>query len=252
MYGHHTFYGSGLNWEIRIDIYTLLLLCVNRWVMRTHRIAQEPSGLGVLCLVAQSCLTLCDPVDCSPPGFSVHAILQARMLEWVAMPSSRDLPNPEIELGCLLHYRQILYQLSVQLRRPKMGRKFQKEGVCVYVWLVYLAVQNNIVEQLYSNKNLKKETKQKTLLLPTLNGKEFWEMSFSWASCWHITKPPKGPYHRYLLNLLCAQHRVSCFSFLISSIFTITPHVCLFVTSEKTEDKNSSSVTWPRSDEICL
>ena len=86
-------------------------------------------------------------------------------------PPPGDLPNPEIELGCLLHYRQILYQLSVQLRRPKMGRKFQKEGVCVYVWLVYLAVQNNIVEQLYSNKNLKKETKQKTLLLPTLNGK---------------------------------------------------------------------------------
>ena len=34
--------------------------------------------------VAQSCLTLCDPVDCSPPGFSDHGILQARILEWVA------------------------------------------------------------------------------------------------------------------------------------------------------------------------
>ena len=38
--------------------------------------------------VAQSCLTLCDPMYCSPPGFSVHGILQARILEWVAMPSS--------------------------------------------------------------------------------------------------------------------------------------------------------------------
>ena len=37
----------------------------------------------------QSCLTLCDPMDCSPPGSSVHAIFQARILEWVAMPSSR-------------------------------------------------------------------------------------------------------------------------------------------------------------------
>jgi len=36
----------------------------------------------------QSCLTLCDPRDCSPPGFSVHMILQARILEWVALPSS--------------------------------------------------------------------------------------------------------------------------------------------------------------------
>ena len=43
----------------------------------------------VLCLVAQSCTTLCDPMDCSPPGSSVHGILQARILEWIAMPSSR-------------------------------------------------------------------------------------------------------------------------------------------------------------------
>ena len=40
-------------------------------------------------LVAQSCLTLCDPMDCSPPGSSVHGILQARILEWVAIPFSR-------------------------------------------------------------------------------------------------------------------------------------------------------------------
>ena len=36
----------------------------------------------------QSGQTLCDPMDRSPPGFSVHGILQARILEWVAMPSS--------------------------------------------------------------------------------------------------------------------------------------------------------------------
>ena len=35
------------------------------------------------CAVAQSCLTLCDPMDCSLPGSSVHEILQARILEWV-------------------------------------------------------------------------------------------------------------------------------------------------------------------------
>jgi len=40
-------------------------------------------------IVAQSCPTLCDPVDCSPPGSSVRGILQARILEWVAIPSSR-------------------------------------------------------------------------------------------------------------------------------------------------------------------
>ena len=45
--------------------------------------------LFVYMLVAQLCLTLCDPKDCSPPGSSVHGILQARMLEWVAIPFSR-------------------------------------------------------------------------------------------------------------------------------------------------------------------
>ena len=48
-------------------------------------------------LVAQLCLTLCDPMECSPPGSSTHGILQARILEWVATPFSRDIPNPVIE-----------------------------------------------------------------------------------------------------------------------------------------------------------
>ena len=47
-----------------------------------------------VCSVAQSCLTLCDPMDCSPPGSSVHGMLQARILEWVAMPSSRGSSQP--------------------------------------------------------------------------------------------------------------------------------------------------------------
>ena len=44
----------------------------------------------LLCLysVAQSCPTLCIPTDCSPPGSLAHGTLQARMLEWVAVPSS--------------------------------------------------------------------------------------------------------------------------------------------------------------------
>ena len=45
-------------------------------------------------LFTQSCLTLCNPVDCSPPGSSVHGILQERILEWVAMPSSRGSSQP--------------------------------------------------------------------------------------------------------------------------------------------------------------
>ena len=40
-----------------------------------------------LCSVAQSYLTLCDPMDCTPPGSSVHGIFQVRILEWVAFPT---------------------------------------------------------------------------------------------------------------------------------------------------------------------
>ena len=49
--------------------------------------------------VAQFCPTLCDPTDYSPPGSSVREIFQARILEWVAISFSGDLPNPGIEPG---------------------------------------------------------------------------------------------------------------------------------------------------------
>ena len=58
----------------------------------------------VLCSVTQLCLTLCDPMDRSPPGSSVHGILQARMLEWVAMPSSRgsSWPRDWTQVSCIV------------------------------------------------------------------------------------------------------------------------------------------------------
>ena len=64
----------------------------------------------VCVLITQLCLTLCDPMDCSPPGSSVYGILQARILDRVDIPFS-DLPDPGIEPG-LLHCRQILCHLS--------------------------------------------------------------------------------------------------------------------------------------------
>ena len=48
----------------------------------------------VVVLVAQLYPTLCDPMDCSPPGSSVHGILQARILEWIAIPFSRGSSWP--------------------------------------------------------------------------------------------------------------------------------------------------------------
>ena len=53
----------------------------------------KPNLLPV-CAVAQSCLTLCGPMDCSPPGSSAHGIFQARILAQGAMPSSRASSRP--------------------------------------------------------------------------------------------------------------------------------------------------------------
>ena len=47
----------------------------------------------------QSCLTLSDPIDCSPPGSSVHGILQTGILEWVDMPFSRPSSQPKDRTG---------------------------------------------------------------------------------------------------------------------------------------------------------
>ena len=64
--------------------------------------------------LAQSCLTLWDPMD-----YTVHEILQARVLEWVAVPFFRIFPTQGLNLG-LPHCRQILYQLSYQgSQKPK-------------------------------------------------------------------------------------------------------------------------------------
>ena len=57
-------------------------------------VRQFGMDVHVCVLVAQSYLTLCDPMDCSPPGSSVHGILQGRIMEWLAIPFSRRSPQP--------------------------------------------------------------------------------------------------------------------------------------------------------------
>ena len=92
---YHTIPSDGLNVSMVIDLI---------W---------HPSGLPapehwalVLVKLSDSCMcskslhlrpTLCKPMDYSPPGSSVHGIFQARILEWVVIPFSNELPNPEIK-----------------------------------------------------------------------------------------------------------------------------------------------------------
>ena len=87
------------NLPIRNRIKAESMLC---WSERSNLVSGKGKRVGrghkgtlaLLCvcvcvLVTQSCLTLWDPMDCIPPGSSVHGILQARTLEWVAIPISR-------------------------------------------------------------------------------------------------------------------------------------------------------------------
>ena len=68
--------------------------------------APQGTSMKVKVLIAQSCLTLCDPMDCNPPGSCVHRILQAMILEWIfpIQVSNSGLP----------HYKQSLHHLSHQ------------------------------------------------------------------------------------------------------------------------------------------
>ena len=88
--------------------------CAGRWVPYHRRHLGSPKIPCAVHIVTQSCLTLFDPTDCSPPGSSVHGILQGRILEWVAMPSSRGVFPTQGSKSGPLHCRQILYQLSHQ------------------------------------------------------------------------------------------------------------------------------------------
>ena len=86
--------------------------------------------------VAQLCLTLCDPMDCSLPASSVYGISRARILEWVAISFSGDFLDTGIEPGTqglnphLLHRKQILYSLSHQRNAISHSFQFSRSVVC--------------------------------------------------------------------------------------------------------------------------
>ena len=77
-------------------------------------------------LVTQSCLTLCDSMDCSPPGSSVSEILQARLLEWVAIPLSRESSRSRDRTRSPA-LRQILYRLSHQGSTNLISKKINAD-----------------------------------------------------------------------------------------------------------------------------
>ena len=74
--------------------------CPNFSKAHQQYIEREYVISAYLCSVAQLCPTLCDSMPCSPPGSSVHGILQARILEQLPLLTPGNLPDPGIELVC--------------------------------------------------------------------------------------------------------------------------------------------------------
>ena len=91
-------------------------------ILRYWKLGLQHKSLRSLCSDAQSCLTLCDPMDCSPPGYSIHRILQARMLEWVVIPFSRgsSWPRGWTWVSCIAG--RFFYCLSHQENPCKLRR----------------------------------------------------------------------------------------------------------------------------------
>ena len=97
-----------------------LLSCEEAWSPGACQLWLRPQSDQAVGFT-QSCLTLCDSMDCSPPGCSVHGILQARILEWVAFPSPRDCYNPGIEPRSLALQADFL--LSEPAEKPLRGQR---------------------------------------------------------------------------------------------------------------------------------
>ena len=111
------------------------------------------------CMYVQSCPTLCDPVDCSLLGSSVHGILQARILEWVAIPFSRGSyqPRNRTHISCVSSFgRHILYHGATweapSQREPYAKTKNKKPYFIPYSnltkkWIISLYVKIKFLEE---------------------------------------------------------------------------------------------------------
>ena len=97
------FTSSSVKEKVSVQLHQITTVIQNKFKCKVIPSPTSPNQLNTIplnyvkVLVTQLCLTLCNPMDCSLPGSSVHGILQARILEWVTIPFSRDLPDPGIK-----------------------------------------------------------------------------------------------------------------------------------------------------------
>ena len=127
------------------------------WAVRTLPFHCQSHSFNPCCKIPQeacaqllqSCPVLCGPVDCSPPGSSVHEILQARMLKWVAMPFSRGSSRPRDQIhvswiSCI--GRQVLYHWATWGSAPGLWQSIYYKKYCLKYLSQSQEVCNGLVQ----------------------------------------------------------------------------------------------------------
>ena len=100
--GHHWFDGPEFGWIPGVVVGQGCLACCGSLGLKELDTTEWRNWTELN--FPQSCPPLWDPIGCSPTGSSIHGIFQARILEWVAISSSRDIPNPGIKPLSLMYY----------------------------------------------------------------------------------------------------------------------------------------------------
>ena len=100
-----------------------MVIAVTSGLERRFDSSEYPFFYHMYAKLLQLCPTLCDPVDCSPSGSSVHGFLQAKILEWVSFSPPGDLPNPGVKPRSPALQADSL--LSVPLGKPTGNHYFQ-------------------------------------------------------------------------------------------------------------------------------
>ena len=119
-------------------IYSSSTFCISRPLIFTE--------LPMLWLVTQSCQTLCKPMYCIPPGSSVHGILQARILEWVAVPFSRGSSQPRDQTGVSCTAGGFF--TSWATREAAMAQKSHREVILYYCkYILYISYEELEVQE---------------------------------------------------------------------------------------------------------
>ena len=120
------FFTTSTTWEAHIYLYLYIHIYIYTYINHIYIYISNHFAIHlkltwhcklIICVCTQSCLTLCDPMDYSPPGSSVHGIFQASILEQVAISFSRESswPRDRTQASCISCIgKWVLYQLTHQ------------------------------------------------------------------------------------------------------------------------------------------